>query len=421
MEYNKDTLDNGLRLIICPMCHAHSVSVLFYVGVGSCYENDAEAGISHFIEHMCFKGTTKRPSSIKISEAIEGVGGIFNGGTDRELTSYWCKLASQHLELAIDVIMDILHNPLFRAEDVEKERQVIIEEINMSLDSPSQRVAMLFDEIMWPGKPLGRDIAGTKKTVSAITRTQMLEYMANYYVPNNMLISIAGDIEPRRGVELVNAMLRDWKPGKKPVYIPSAVTQNAPQTRYEFREIEQVNISLGVEGLSLFHPDRFVVDIINMILGEGMSSRLFAELRERLGLAYDIHSYAEHFRDSGVFAIQAGIDPGKCDMALRAILKQLSAMRFDVAETELCKAKEMAKGRLLLSMEDSRNVASWYGGQEMLTENILTEDDLIRLIEGITLDDLKRVSQQIFVTEKLNLAMVGPIKEAETLKSLLEI
>jgi predicted Zn-dependent peptidase len=421
MEYKKETLGNGLRLIVCPMAHTRSVSVLFFVGAGSCYESDAEAGISHYIEHMCFKGTEKRPSSVKISEAIEGVGGIFNGGTDRELTSYWCKLASQHFELAIDVIMDILRNPLFRAEDVDKERQVIIEEINMSLDSPSQRVAMLFDETMWPGKPLGRDVAGTKKTVSTINRMQMLEYMANYYVPNNMLISIAGDIEPERAVDTTNSTLGDWKPGKKPVYIPSATTQNFPQIRYEFREIEQVNISLGVEGLSLFHPDRFVVDIISMILGEGMSSRLFTEIREKLGLAYDIHSFVEHFRDSGMFAIQAGIDPERCGVALTAILEQLGAMKFEIAEAELRKAKEMAKGRLLLSMENSRNVAGWYGGQEMLMENILTVDDVTRIIEGITLDDLRRVSQQIFMTEKLNLAMVGPIKEVETLKGSFKI
>ncbi|MCX6004396.1 MAG: pitrilysin family protein, partial [Chloroflexi bacterium] len=214
MEYKKITLDNGLRLIISRMAHTRSVSVLFFVGIGSCYEQDSNAGISHFIEHMCFKGTRKRPSSMAISEAIEGVGGILNGGTDREITSYWCKLASQHFELAFDVILDLLQNPLFRSEDVDKERQVIIEEINMSLDSPQQRVGMLLDELMWPGKPLGRDVAGSKETVSSISRNQMLEFISDYYVPNNMLVSIAGDIDPDEAIKIVEQAMGNWKPGR---------------------------------------------------------------------------------------------------------------------------------------------------------------------------------------------------------------
>jgi len=388
---------------------------------GSCYETDDAAGISHFIEHMCFKGTEKRPSAMLISEAIEGVGGIINGGTDRQLTSYWCKLASQHIELAIDVIVDLLRNSLFRPDDIERERQVIIEEINVSLDSPQQRVCMLFDEMMWPGQPMGRDVAGTKESVSSITREQMLRMLGASYTPDNMLVSIAGDANIGQVINIIDKFMSGWQRGKPPVYRESSVKQNEPRLMFEHRETEQMNLMLGVEGYSLFHPDRYVVDIISMILGEGMSSRLFTEIREKLGIAYDIHSYAEHFKETGSFVVQAGIEPHQTDRAISAILEQLADMKQGGDEAELKKAKEMSKGRLLLSMENSRNVAGWYGVQEALTGEILTIDAVTEIIDRITTDDIKRVARDIFRTEKLNLAMVGPVGDTEKLLKLLKV
>ena len=421
MDYKKITLDNGLKLITCHMPHTRSVSVLFFVAAGSCYESDDIAGISHFIEHMCFKGTKNRDSSREISEAIEGVGGIMNGGTDRELTSYWCKLASQHFELAVDVIVDLLRNPLFRAEDVDKERQVIIEEINMSLDSPQQRAGMLFDELMWPGSPMGRDVAGTKESVTAIGKPQMLKYLTGYYTPENILVSIAGDVEDDRVISVVNRYTGDWQKGIKPEYLLSKTNQEKTRVRVEYRDTEQVNLLLGVEGPSVFHPDRFTADLLSMILGEGMSSRLFTEIREKMGLTYDIHSYVEHFRESGTFMIQAGIEPGQTAKAVRAVLDQLAAVRDGISFSELNKSKEMAKGRLLLSMENSRNVAGWYGAQELLTGKIMTVDDVTQEVDKVTLADIQRVAQDLFVTNKLNLAAVGPIKEHDIAAGSLQI
>jgi predicted Zn-dependent peptidase len=421
MEYKKDILDNGLKVITCPMPHTRSVSVLFFVEAGSCYEQAGVAGISHFIEHMCFKGTRKRPTSYEISEAIEGVGGIMNGGTDREITSYWCKLASQHFEIAVDVIVDLLRNPLFRAGDVDKERQVIIEEINMSLDSPQQRVGMIFDELMWPGKAMGRDVAGSKETVNAITREQMLQYLNNSYKPDNMLVSIAGNFEAGKAIELIKQATADWQGGESPGYLASAVEQAGPRTRIEYRETEQVNLVLGVEAPSIFHPDRFAVDLLSMMLGEGMSSRLFTEIREKLGLAYDIHSFVEHFRETGVFIIQAGIDPEQTKKAIQAILYQLAVVRDGIFDNELKKAREMAKGRLLLSMENSRNVAGWYGAQEVLTGKIMSIDDVTQAIENITLEDIRRVAGDLFMTQKLNLAIVGPIKDDGSVANLMTL
>jgi len=403
------------------MPHTRSVSVLFFVKCGSCYETDDEAGIYHFIEHMCFKGTRRRPNSMAISETIEGVGGIMNGGTDRQLTSYWCKLASRHFELAVDVIVDLLRNSLFREKDIEKERQVIIEEINMSLDAPQMRVGMISDELMWPGKPMGRDVAGSKETVSAITREQMLGIVKKFYAPNNILVSIAGDIHHNIATEILSKAMGSWEKGWPPKFLPSYRRQLKPRLKIEYRETEQVNLALGVDGYSMFHPDRYVVDLISLILGEGMSSRLFTEIREKLGLTYDIHSYVEHFRETGAFIIQAGLNPRQTIKAISAILEQLAYMREEATEQELSRAIEMARGRLLLSMENSRNVAGWYGTQEALTGKILTVDDVTHVIEAVTVKDVRRVAEDIFSTRKLNLAIVGPVKKADRIGSLLRL
>ncbi len=218
--YEKITLDNGLRLLTSEMPHTRSVSVVFFLGVGSRYEIDSEAGISHFIEHLCFKGTDKRRTAKEISEAIESVGGILNGGTDKELTTYWCRVTSEHFLLALDVLIDLLRSSRFAAEDIDRERQVIIEEINMSLDSPRQRVAMLIDEIIWPGQPLGRDIAGNRETITALTRQQILDFFSSAYLPNNIVISIAGDIEQKQIQDTVSKALGGWKRNKVSARLP---------------------------------------------------------------------------------------------------------------------------------------------------------------------------------------------------------
>jgi predicted Zn-dependent peptidase len=322
--------------------------------------------------------------------------------------------------MAVDVIVDLLRNPLFRAEDVDKERQVIIEEINMSLDSPQQRVGMIFDEIKWPGKAMGRDIAGSKETVSAITREQMLLYLNNCYTPANMLVSIAGNFETEKALALIRQATADWQGGIVPGYRDSNVDQAVPRTIIEYRKTEQVNLVLGVEAPSIFHPDRFAVYLLNLILGVGMSSRLFTEIREKMGLAYDIHSYVEHFRETGVFGIQAGIEPEQTEKAIRAILHQLAVIRDGISDAELKKAREMSKGSLLLRMENSYNVASWYGGQEVLTGKIMTIDEVTQAIDNITLEDIKRVAGNLFIAEKLNLAIVGPIKDDGSIAKLMK-
>jgi len=419
--HEKVTLDNGLRLLTSEMPHTRAVSVVFFVTAGSRYEVEPEAGISHFIEHICFKGTERRRSSKEISEAIESVGGMINGGTDRELTTFWCRVTSEHFLLALDILVDLLLHSRFDATDIDRERQIIIEEINMSLDSPRQRVAMLIDELLWPGQPLGRDIAGSKETVAALTRQQMLDFLSTHYLPNTTVVAVAGDIEQKQVQDIINQTLGEWKPNKVSAGFPNEGDQEAARLNIEFRDTEQAHLCLGVPGLSFFHPDRYSVDLLSIILGEGMSSRLFNEIREQQGLAYDIHSYADHFADSGAVIIYAGVDPSRVDSALGAIIDQISKLKEQISEAELRKAKEIVKGRLVLGLESSRNVAAWLGAQELLTSRILTTDEVISLVEAITIEDLKRVAQQLLTSEKLNLAIVGPVKEENPLARLLKL
>jgi predicted Zn-dependent peptidase len=419
--YRKTVLENKLRLLTAKMPHTQSVSVSLFIGIGSRYETDSEAGISHFVEHLCFRGTAKRPTAREISTAIEGVGGLLNGGTDKELTTYWCKVAVPHFGLALEVLADMLLNSRFQPQDIEKERRVIVEEIKMSFDFPPQRVGMLIDELLWPEHPLGRDIAGTKKSVNAISRDMMLGYVAGQYRPDNTVVAIAGNIRHEAIVAAVNQALGNWTNPPQPSEYANFQGQLGRRFCLETRDIEQAHLCLALPGLSLVHPRRFALDLLNIILGEGMSSRLFTEIRDKRGLAYSIHSCVDHYLDCGSVMIYAGVEPKNLATTIKAILEQLSNLKDEIPEAELTKAKELAKGRLLLRMEDSRNVAGWMGGQEILTRRILTPERVIALINAITAEELKQLAGELLVSRQLRLAVVSPVTAEEPLEELLEL
>lgn len=419
--YQKSTLDNGLRILTSTMPQTRSVTVSFFIGTGSRYETDSHAGVSHFIEHLCFRGTAKRPTARDISTAIEGVGGILNGGTDKELTVYWCKVARPYLELTLDVLIDMLINSRFDPEDLEKERQVIIEEINMSNDSPSQRVGMLIDGLLWPEHPLGRDIAGSRDSVSNITREFMLDYLATHYQPGNTVVAVAGDIQHQEMVNMVNKVLGKWTGRKSQAEYLTFKENKFPRLRIENRELEQVHLCLALPGLPILHPKRFAADLLNVILGDGMSSRLFTNIRDKLGLAYSISSYVDHFLDAGSLIIGAGVDAKNLNLALKAITEELALLRETIPESELKKAREYSKGRLLLRMEDSRSVAGWIGGQELLTGQILTVDEVVSIIDQVTTEELQQLAREVLTGEKLRLAIVGPVSPEAPLEELLKL
>jgi predicted Zn-dependent peptidase len=408
------------------MPYSRSVCLAVLVGTGSCYEAEGEAGISHFAEHLFFKGTQRRPTSKEISQDIEGIGGIINGGTDKELTVYWCKVASPHFPIALDVLSDILLNSRFDTNEIEKERKVVIEEINMNLDIPQQRVNILIDELLWPEQPLGRQVAGYKETVSSLTREQLLDYIGHRYMPNNTVISIAGNIRHEEAMAQIGPAFDKWSSSESLTGYATNDRQTEARLRIESKDIEQAHLCLAVHGFSRSHPKRFTLDLLNTVLGGGMSSRLFMEIRERRGLAYDIHSYTEHFLDSGSFGIYAGVDPEKVEIAVTAILEQLSVIKQEIATSELIRAKELSKGRLYLRFEDSQNVALWYGSQEILLEQILDVDDVISIVDAITIDELKEVAKEILTDSGLSLAITGPFNQEssireDTLRQLLKL
>jgi len=414
-------LDNGLRVITATMPHARSASICVLVGVGSRYESKAKAGVSHFIEHLMFRGTPKRPTAREISEAIEGLGGTLNAGTDKEMTGYWCKVAQPHFLQALDVLADMLLHSQFAPQDINKERQVIMEEINMIQDSPQQRVSLLVDELLWPAHPLGHDIAGSKQSVATITRGDILSYLKAHYLPANTVVSVAANIGHQEVVTAVRRVLGGWSRCKRrPGYI-AYKEQPAERLRVETRDIEQAHLCLALPGLSLFHPKRFTIGLLNAILGEGMSSRLFSEIRDRLGLAYSIHSSVEHFLDSGSITIYAGVEPKNLSVAIRAILKQLDQLKETVSELELAKAKESSKGRLLLRMENNRNVAAWMGTQEILVGRVLSVDQVMSIVSAITADELKQLAKELILGSKLRLAVVSPASDYGPLEELLKL
>ena len=419
--YSKSVLKNGLRVITSSMQHTRSVCISIFIGAGSRYERDNEAGVSHFIEHLCFKGTRRRVTAKEIAETIDGIGGLLNGGTDKEFTIYWSKVASHHFPLALDLLVDMIRYSRFDAQDIERERTVIIEELNESNDSPQDRVNRLIDEVLWPKQSLGREIIGSKETVGAIDRGMLLNYLDRQYRPNNTVISVAGDIGAVEVVQAVDAAFGDWGMSMLSVPEPARESQEKPQLCVEKRATEQAHICLAIRGLPIEHPDRFNLDILNVILGGSMSSRLHVEIRERLGLAYDIHSYAEYFLDSGAVIIYAGVATKYVTEAVRAILGELEGLKDGVPDAELVKVKELVKGRLLLSMEDSRSVAGWVGGQEVLSGRIRTVDDVVSIVDAITPGDLKRVSQQLFCTDKLNVAIVGPVENEGSIREILKL
>ena len=422
MGYEKTTLDNGLRILSSNMPHTRAVSIGFFIAVGSRFEDEEENGISHFLEHMLFKGTEKRPTAREIGVAIEGVGGAINAATGRELTTYWVKVPKGHLALAIDVLVHMLQRSKLEEEEIERERRVIIEEINMMLDLPADWVHLLLNQLVWSGHPLGRDVTGTKESVSKIDRERMFRYLACHYHPANTVIGVAGRIEHQEVVEELSSALETWPCKEREAYLPVEEAQFEPQVSLGYRETEQAHLALSLQGISRSHPDRFNLQLLNTVLGQGMSSRLFLEVRERRGLAYSISSYVSYLYDTGRLGVSAGVDPQRIEAALEAILGELDGQRREpVPAEELKKAKEFMKGRLLLQMEDSLAMASWLGRQEILEDRVLSVDEVLAAIDAVTEEDIQRVAGERFREESLNLAVVGPFQEEERLRSLLRL
>ena len=417
--YERSVLDNGLRVLTSSMPHTHSVAVTVYIGAGSRYERDDMAGVSHFLEHMLFKGTEKWPTAREIAGKIDGVGGVMNGATDRELTVYYIKVARPHMDLALDVLFQLVRHPLIEASEIDKERLVVLEELAMVADSPAQTADLLLDSLIWPGQPLGRDIAGSVESVGQLSTDSLTGYMREQYVPNNVVVAVAGNIAHDEVASAVQDGLGEWRPGKPATWRP-VTGADGQRCAVKYKTTEQAHMSMAVHGLSLTHPDRHALSFLSIILGEGMSSRLFVELREQRGLAYDVSAYAMNLLDTGTFNIFTGVDPKNATKALQVIFGELERLASGGPDSdELVKARELSKGRLLLRLEDTRAVAGWIGAQELLLDRVRTVDDAVAEIESVTLEDLQRLARQILDLRHLHLAIVGPFRSDKRFAALL--
>lgn len=368
---------------------------------------------------MLFKGSARYPTAQSISEAIEGVGGVLNASTDKEMTVYWSKVGSQHLDLAFDLLADMVTTSRLDDDELEKEKKVVLEELGLAQDSPGEWVHQLLTELLWPDQPLGREIAGTPTTVHAQTPGSIAGYIRRTHGMSNAVLSIAGNADPQYIHALVSGRF-GANVSEVPRWTPALERVSSPRLVVENRPTEQTYLALGGHALPRNHPDRYALRLANAILGDGMSSRLFLEVRERLGLTYDISSYVASFHDSGALVVAAGVDPDRTDDAIRAILQEIDGLRqARVSDGELRKAKEYIKGRTWLGLEDSFNVANWNGSQATLGVEELTPDESLDRLDSITSEDLLRTVQAVFTDGWINLACIGPNPDNNHLESLL--
>ncbi len=422
MKYERFTLHNGLRLITTHMPGMRSASIAFFFSIGSRYEQNQIAGVSHFIEHMLFKGSHRYPTARHISEAIEGVGGVFNGSTGKELTSYTARVPGEYLPVVMDALADMIRHPLFDPHEIEKERAVIIEELSATQDDPQEWVSLLIDEAMWPGLPLGRDDAGSIETVTQLQRQQLLAYLDACYRPNSLVISVAGNIDSRQVLQLTEQLFEDWSARDLPGWTESFPPQNAPRVRMIQKATEQTNICLATLGMPHRSPDHYTILLINALLGDGMSSRLFQTIREEQGLAYDIGSYFNSYYETGNLVISAGVDPSHTEKTVKAIVAELQRLcEIPVPNDELERIKAYVRGGILLGLEGTQQVASWLGSQECLQNGVRDIDEMIAQVNAVTVQDIQRVAQTCFAPAWRRLAIIGPDgpQRAETLRQLL--
>jgi predicted Zn-dependent peptidase len=418
--YQLHRLENGLRIYLVPVSSFQSVSLGVFVRVGSRYERSAEAGVSHFIEHMLFKGTARRPSAKIIAETIEGVGGVSNAYTSQEATVYYAKVAAAQASTALDVLADMVRHPLFDPAEFEKERYVIGEELNMIYDSPDSWANILLDQVLWSNHPLGHNIVGTADSLTGLSRDDLAAFFRSSYHPDNVLVAIGGAFEPDKLLAELNALLGDWQSGPVPRFEPVAPIQTKARWHVEDRPIEQGHLCLALPGLSRCDPDRYALSVLNAVLGEGMSSRLFLNIREEKGLAYAVDSGLNLLQDTGSLTVYAGVDPERAPEALQAVLDELDRLRTEIVPpAELRKVKEYLKGRLVLGLEDSFSRAAWVAYQALFMDEIKTPEEVLEIYEAVTADDVLTVAQKVISPTVYNLAAVGPFGEGEALGRLL--
>ena len=416
------TLDNGLQLVLTELPYARSVSISIYLRAGQRYEAAPEdAGISHFVEHLCFKGTERRPGPRLVAAEIDSLGGSFNAATDRELTVYYGKVTPDRFPEALDLLVDMLRGSQCRDEEIERERGVILEELAAVEDAPDEHASVLLDGLLWPGEPLGRDIAGAPRSIDALSGERLRGYYRSQYVANAVVVSIAGALPAAEARERAANAVADWPAGEPAGWVPAGGQPPGPLLRLLEKETEQAHLGLGLRGLDSRDEDRHALALLSIVLGEGMSSRLFIRLREELGLCYDVHSSAAYLRDTGAFSVHAGVDPTNAAETVREIVAALACLRSPIEAAELARAKQLVRSRIQLQLEDTRSVSAWHGSRLALGLPLRQPEEAIAGFERVTLEDVERVARRLVRADRLQLAVVGPIADASALEEALQL
>ena len=424
MNHTRTLLKNGLRVLTIPMSSLESVTVLVLVGAGSRYETKRNSGISHFLEHMAFKGTEGRPSALEISSIIDGMGGEFNAFTSKEYTGYFIKSAKGRIETSFDVLSDMLMHSKLDPLEIQKERGVIIEEINLYEDMPVRKIGDVYEQLLYGDTPMGRDIAGEKEVIQRIGREDFIDYMGKLYSADNITVVVAGGVKTSEAVALVEKYFSSMKRFKTDRPLKVVEKQDKPQVFIKDKVTEQIHIAMGVRTVSVHSDKRYILSVLAAILGGGMSSRLFHEVREKRGLAYYVRSSSDEYDDAGTLVSTAGIDPKRVEEAIKVIVDEyakVGAGEMNLKDEELRKAKEFLKGHLVLELEDSKSVAVYYAIQELLEDRVENPNEVIEKIDRVTVKDVEAVGREFFRNTGLNLALIGKFEDRQRLEDLLRL
>lgn len=422
MKYTSHTLQNGLRVILVPDPQSLAATVLVLVEAGSNYEAKEINGLSHFLEHMMFKGTNKRPTALQISSELDALGAQYNAFTSNEYTGYYAKVQARQFDHALDIVADMYQNPLFKDEEIEKEKGVIIEEINMYEDLPQRRVQELICEVLYGDQPAGWGIAGQKDVIRRLGRADFVTYRNAHYLAPATVLVLAGNFDESTVLDKVAAHFGDLPVGNKEGKKTTRVEQSAPKALVQHKKSDQTHLVLAVRGFDLFHKDISAMEVLAGILGGGMSSRLFQKVREGMGVAYYVRSSNEAFTDHGFLEASAGAENSKALDVVRAMVKEFARIRDErVSDQELQRVKDFLVGNLFLSLETSDQIATFFGGQEVTKRLVESPDTMAEKIQAVTAEDIVRVSKQIFKKEHLNCAVIGPYEDSASFAALLDL
>lgn len=420
--YTKNVLKNGLTLLTVPVETAASITMSVFVKVGSRYEEASINGISHFLEHLHFKGSKKYPTSKRLSEVIDQIGGEFNANTGKEHTQYYIRAAYEHMSLVFNVLTDMMQNPLFDEKEMNREKGVIIEEINMYKDYPQNQVDILFEDLLWPDCALGRDIAGTPAVIQAISKKDILDYREKFYQPSNIIIAVSGQFDSNQIEGMVEERWGNLPNNKHGTFKPVKFRQTKPRLIVHNKATEQAHMIVGFSAYNYRSKNNYPLRLFSAVLGGGMSSRLFIRVRERLGLAYYISSSYNNYLDAGSFNIQSGLKISSAPEALEVILDELRKLKKNgITNAELKKAKEYIKGKIALGLEDPHDKMEWYLGQEAFLGRIKTVKQTFEDLDRVTLDEVQVVINDIIDNDNLNLAVIGPYQDQKIFESRLRL